>query len=235
MKQRWYQFSKVNQETTELLIYGDIEDYKWIESDVTAYDFAKDLADVDTPNLKIRINSYGGSVASGLAIYNQLKDCGKNVVTYCDGFACSAASVIFMAGKQRIMPKTSLLMIHNALTYGSGNANDFRKMADDLDIITQPSIEAYKLASNLSEEKIKELMDNETWITAEQAKAYGFATDIQDNVPKQSINSEFYLRNAVMKNIDLQSKLESINRKYEELKNKKPLNEWDKFFGGKYE
>lgn len=236
MKKRWYQFSTVDQDTTELLIYGNIEDYKWIESDVTAYDFAVDLSKVDTPNLRIRINSYGGIVSSGLAIYNLLKDCNKKVTTVCDGFACSAASIIFMAGVERIMPKTSLLMIHNVWTYTSGNANQLRKAADDLEIITQPTIEAYKASSILNEDEIKELMDNESWITADQALSYGFATKIIDDEPQQKIDGEFYLRNSIMKNLALENMVSQLSAENKKLKeNSKPLNEWDKFYGGKYE
>ena len=234
MKSKWYQFVGVDSDMTELLIYGDIEDYKWSESDVTAYDFADDLSKIETQNLRVRINSYGGSVSSGLAIYNLLKTSSKHIITQNDGFACSAASVIFMAGDERIMPKTSLLMIHNAWTYGYGNANDFRKMAEDLDKVTLPSLEAYKSVSSLNENEIKDLMDKESWLTAEQSLEYGFATKITDDAePQQSINCEFYLRKAVMQNKELDSHLQRLSKENEELKQKletKPTNSWEGFF-----
>ncbi len=234
MKKKWYQFTKIDEDVTELLIYGDIEDYKWLESDVTAYNFADDLAKIETANLKVRINSYGGSVSSGLAIYNLLKTSSKHIVTVNDGFACSAASIIFMAGKERIMPKTSLLMIHNAWSYASGDANAFRKAAEDLDIITRPSIEAYKAVAKINEDTIKELMDHESWLTAEQALEYGFATKIENEEPKQCINGEFYLRNSIIENTKLNKKIYILERENEELKerlkNNKPLNSWKGFF-----
>jgi Protease subunit of ATP-dependent Clp proteases len=235
MKKRWYQLSKIDQNTTEIYVYGDIEDYKWIESDVTAYDFAQDLSNIETQNINIRINSYGGSVASGLAIYNLLKSSNKNITTINDGFACSAASIIFMAGKERIMPKTSLLMIHNASSFASGNANDFRKIADDLEIITQPSIEAYKTVSNLSEDEIKKMMDNESWITADQAIEFGFATKvIEQSIVHQNVNSEFYLRNSIMKNLNLTAENAKLKEKINELNKKtteqKSSDSWEDFF-----
>lgn len=229
MNKKFWQFKTISQETTDLYIYGDIEDYKWIESDVTSFDFAKELQEIETPNLNVRINSYGGSVASGLAIYNLIKSCGKNVATIVDGFACSAASVIFMAGTKRVMPSTSLLMIHNAWSWGSGNANDFRKMADDLDKITQPSIEAYKSVSTISEDEIKQLMDDETWITAEKALEYGFATDIESDQAQQSINADYYLRNQIFANISLKKEITKLK---EELSKTKQSDPWGNYFGG---
>lgn len=180
MKNNFYQLTNVNEDSAELFIYGDITSYKWYEDDVCAYDLAKELNDLEGKNLTVRINSYGGEVAQGLAIYNLLKSYSGEVTTLCDGFACSSASVIFMAGTKRLMPKSSLLMIHNAWTYASGDANELRKVAEEIDKISQPSIEVYKSVSNLDEETIKQMMDDETWITAEEALSYGFATEISE-------------------------------------------------------
>ena len=149
-----------------------------------------ELKAVTVSNINVHINSYGGDVSEGLAIYNTLRSSGKNVTTICDGFACSAASVVFMAGSKRVMSPASLLMVHNAWTWAMGNSEELRKQADDLETITQASVEAYKLSANISEDEIKELMDKETWILPEDAKAYGFATDIAEeddgDEPKQS-------------------------------------------------
>jgi ATP-dependent Clp protease, protease subunit len=140
---KFFAFTKKDESNTELTIYGDIVSMKWFENDVTHFDFAEELAQVTTPNITVRINSYGGEVSQGLGIYNLLRDWKGHVTTVCDGFACSAASVVFMAGKSRIMPKTSLLMIHNAWTIGSGDSEDFRKLAEDLAKINEPLIESY--------------------------------------------------------------------------------------------
>ena len=168
----------------ELYIFGDIapDDGKWNENDRSAMDIVKAIENLSAKNLMVHINSYGGDVKEGLAIYNCIKNCGMNVTTINDGFACSAASVIFMAGKQRVMNDASLLMIHNPYMMAIGNPSELRKAADDLDVIAQASVEAYKNNSNLSEERIKELMAAETWILPEDAVEYGMATLIKEKL-----------------------------------------------------
>lgn len=182
---RYYSLEEsAENDVADLYIFGDISSYgQWWEDDPdrSAYNIVKELQAVEAGNINVHINSYGGDVSEGLAIYNTLRTSGKNIVTICDGFACSAASVVFMAGSKRVMSPASLLMIHNAWTFAMGNSEELRKQADDLETITQASVEAYKLAANISEDEIKELMDKETWILPEDAKAYGFATDIDDD------------------------------------------------------
>ena len=223
---KFYQLVKSEDESnTDLIIHGDISSMKWEDSDVGSYDIAKDLASITTPNLTVRINSYGGEVSQGLGIYNLLKSFNGNVITINDGFACSAASVIFMAGKQRIMPRSSLLMIHNAWAYAAGNSNELRKTAEWLDKVTQPSIEIYTANSNLSEKEIKKMLDDETWISADEALKYGFATMISDDEPKQSLENHF-LYKLVIKNKQLEKDLESKT-------NVEPKDTWKSFLNGK--
>ena len=172
----------VNQQEKEanIYIYGDIVSWEWFESDVSSYTLAKEIEmlpkDIETIN--VFINSYGGEVAEGLAIYNALSRHPAKVKTYCDGFACSAASVVFMAGDERIVSDASLLMIHNAWFVTIGDHNQLRKDADDLETINQASINAYMSRINITEEKLKEIMDAETWILPEDALEMGFATEI---------------------------------------------------------
>lgn len=188
---KYYQLVK-NDASADLYIFGDICAWAWPElgeqSGVTIVNQLKEL-DVDTIN--VHINSYGGDVSEGLAIYNVLREHKAQIVTICDGFACSAASVVFMAGDRRVMQPASLLMIHNAWTVAMGNAAQLRKTADDIETITQASVEAYKKVATISEEEIKALMDAETWILPKDAVEYGFATEIDDededdDEPKQS-------------------------------------------------
>lgn len=207
--EKFYQLKNENEDSADLYIYGDITSYKWYENEVSAFDLSKELIELGDKNLNVRINSYGGEVSQGLAIYNLLKDYKGLVTTICDGFACSAASVIFMAGTKRLMQKSSLLMIHNAWTRASGDANELRKAADDLEKITQPSIEIYKANSNLEESEIKKMMDDETWITADEALDYGFATEIIEDSPKQSLRDDMFSK-LVHKNKDLEKKLSKL-------------------------
>lgn len=181
-----------NDKTATLNIYGDITSYPWSEGDVSAVNLSKQLdAMGDVEQIDVYINSYGGEVAEGLAIYNSLRRHKAKIRTVCDGFACSIASVIFMAGDERVMNEASLLMIHNAWTYAAGNADELRKQADDLEKITQASVEAYKAHSSLSEEEIKALMDAETWILPAEALEYGFATCLESTATDKASQNAF--------------------------------------------
>lgn len=214
---KFLQFEKVDEQTTELFIYGDIRRKDFIdmwfgddESRVDAFSFKDALNAVDTPNLKVRINSYGGSVSEGLAIYGLLSEFKGNLITIVDGYACSAASVIFMAGKTRIVPENGLLMIHNAWTECEGDSNALRKRADDLEKITQPSLDIYVSKTGLAEEKVKEMMDNETWITSKEAFELGFATSIEKaDTAKQALEAN-YIHKLVMKIKKLQEAANSM-------------------------
>lgn len=171
-----------NQENREadIYIFGDITSWEWLESDVSSYTLAKELAEMkDVDKINVHINSYGGEVSEGIAIYNQLVNNKASITTYCDGFACSIASVIFMAGDERIMSDASLLMIHSPWTWMSGNAKELRKGADDLDVIEQASVAAYMNRINIEESELKELLDNETWLAAADALKKGFATAVE--------------------------------------------------------
>ena len=177
-------------------IYGDITSWPWLESDVSAYSMVTALDELkDVDEIHVYINSYGGECAEGLAIYSALRRraASAKIYTYADGFACSIASVIFMAGDVRVMTRASLLMIHNASTsVWGGNAQDMRKTADELDTITERSVEIYAHASNLEADTLRELMDAETWIPAEQALEWGLCTEIGDEVaenPTQSVRA----------------------------------------------
>ena len=186
----------VSGRTADITIYGDITSWEWLESDVSSYTLSKELQGLDVDVINVHINSYGGEVAEGLAIYNMLKNHKAKVNTICDGFACSIAAVIFMAGDERIMNNASLLMIHNAWTCAAGNANELRKQADDLDIISQAAAEAFKERVNISDDELKTLLDNETWLDASHAVEKGFATSIkaeeESKNPSQSLRWEIF-------------------------------------------
>lgn len=182
---------KVSGSTAELDIYGDITSWPWLESDVSAYLLSRQLSelDPDVTLINVNINSYGGEVAEGLAIYNALKRHPAQVRTRVDGFACSIASVVFMAGDERYMNDASLLMVHNAWTRGSGDAAQLRKLADDIETITQASKAAYLSRVSITEEELTALMDEESWIVPDDALSFGFATAIEtpsgDGLPSQ--------------------------------------------------
>ena len=171
-------------------IYGTITSAaprirSWYKDDTgerSALDIKQAIDALDVDDIDVYINSYGGEVAEACAIYAALRRHKAAVHTFCDGFACSAASVIFCAGATRTIGELGLLMIHNCMSYvGRANSAELRKAADDNDKINQSSIEAYKKVSNLNEDQIKELMNNATWLTAKECIEYGFATEIANN------------------------------------------------------
>lgn len=173
----------------DVYIFGDITSWPWFESDVSSYTLARTIqAMEDVDEITVHINSYGGEVAEGLAIHNSLKDHSAKITTICDGFACSAASVVFMAGDKRIMNPASLLMIHNAWSHASGNAKELRKAADDLDVISATAAEAYKAKVNIAEDELQQLLDNESWISPAEAVEMGFATNIADEQTTAAVN-----------------------------------------------
>lgn len=193
---KFYQLEQSGSDV-DITIYGDITSYAWPElGEMSAYTLSKQIENLNAENINVNINSYGGEVAEGLAIYNALRRHKAHVTTRVDGFACSIASVIFMAGDERMMNDASLLMIHNAWQTVQGNSDELRKAADDLDIITDASVRAYMSAVTISERKVRELMAAETWISPADAVKWGFATSIENSTrgdnPSQSV------RNAVM-------------------------------------
>lgn len=170
-------------DTADLDIYGDIAEKWWADDGRTdSRSLSKQLEELgEVSQINVHINSYGGEVAEGLAIYNALRRHSAKIRTTCDGFACSIASVVFMAGDERAMSDASLLMIHDAWTSAYGaNAADLRKLADDMDTITQASKNAYMSRVSIDEEKLSELMDAESWILPADAVDMGFATEIED-------------------------------------------------------
>ena len=131
--------------------------------------------------IDIYINSPGGSVSEGITIYNILKRTRAYKRVFIDGFACSIASVIAMAGNSIYMPKSSMQMIHNAWTLAMGNANELRKMADDLDKINEVVISAYMSKFKGTEKELRDLLDNESYLTADECLKYGLCTKILED------------------------------------------------------
>lgn len=222
MKERkpmWEIRQSANAGTVDIYIYGDVEgdSYDWwtdevIESETSANHFRDELAKYpNATQINIYINSYGGSVFEGTAIYNQLRRHPAHKTVYIDGFACSIASVIAMAGDEIIMPRNALMMIHNMWMGAVGNAAELRKAADDLDVINAAGRGAYlaKAGDKLPEEKLIEMMDAETWLTAEDCITYGLADRLADQDADMK-NAAEVLKNAnlsTQQRIDVQRSL----------------------------
>ncbi|MES9998437.1 MAG: head maturation protease, ClpP-related, partial [Candidatus Thiodiazotropha lotti] len=163
--------------TTEILIYGDIGD-SWSDESVQAADFVRDLQQIQADVLNVRINSYGGAVSDGIAIYNALRRHPAKVNVEIDGVAVSIASLIAMAGDTISMAENALMMIHAPWGAAAGNSKDMREMAAMLDKFADAMTSAY--AGRLGTDTTKQwLSDGEDhWLTASEAFEHGLVDEI---------------------------------------------------------
>lgn len=177
---RYWQLATQDREAA-LYIYGDIvtEDWKWLESDVSGHELVQQLDQLDVDLINVYINSYGGFVSEAWAIHNALKRQKAKIRTVCEGFACSAASLIFMAGDERIMLDTSALWIHNVQSFAAGDYKKLQSEAEGAKKLNELSMQIYLEHVSLSKEELAEMMDKETWISPAEALEWGFATAIQ--------------------------------------------------------
>lgn len=177
---KFWNFTNKSSDVGELQLYGEISSASWFGDEVTPKQFKQDLDGLgDIKDLNIYINSGGGDVFAGQAIHSMLKRHTANKTVYIDGLAASIASVIAMAGDEIVMPSNAMMMIHKASTVGFGNSDDFRKMADNLEKIEESIQAAYEEKTGKDRKEIKELMDKETWMTAQDAVDMGFADRIE--------------------------------------------------------
>jgi len=164
----------------EIRIYGVIGE-GWM-ADITPENINEELDALgDISEIDVRINSRGGGVFAGCAIYNSLKRHKAKVNIFIDGVCASIATVVAMAGDTIHMSNVSMMMIHNPY-YGMtrGDAQELRKQAEDLDQFRETSIEAYLTKVNLTRDDLIEKMEATTWMTAKTAKEYGFVTSIEN-------------------------------------------------------
>jgi len=174
-----YQILNKANKSAEIHLYEDIGE-GWFGG-VSAKSFMEDLKALGNLNqLDVRINSPGGSVFDGVTIYNVLKSNSANVTTYVDGLAASIASIIAMAGDQIHMADNALMMIHDPWGMSMGTAEDMRAEANVLDTVKQTLIDTYAKRTGQEKALIAEMMANETWMDAEQAKSLGFADTITE-------------------------------------------------------
>ncbi|MEK4381168.1 head maturation protease, ClpP-related [Aeribacillus sp. FSL K6-2848] len=171
------QIKNFTETSADLYFYGDIVSSWWGAWDDTdqfpsaVRDFLNEAKGKD---LNIYINSGGGAVFAGMAIYNMLKRHEGFKTVYVDGLAASIASVIALAGDKIIIPANAYFMIHKPWMMAIGNANELRDMADTLDTVEEGILNVYKehLVDGIDIETIKEMMEQETWMTGEEAAQY---------------------------------------------------------------
>lgn len=196
-----YDFCKFKNGTdgsnSELFFYGDIVSDSWSawsDEDQYPMNVSQLLKEIGNDDIDIHINSGGGDVFAGVAIYNMLRSTGGKKTVYIDGLAASIASVIAMAGDEIIIPSNAFMMIHKAWTFAMGNANDMRSLADTLDKLDSGIIATYmsRAADGVTEDKISELMAAETWLTgAEAAELFSNIKVTEAVTAAASCNSKF--------------------------------------------
>lgn len=179
----WYHLranSEAEQPAIEVYVYGEIGGWG-----ITASQFVQDLRALDdgTSPVLVAFNSVGGDLFDGLAMHNALSRMGERCTARVDALAASAASVAVCGAHRVVIAASAMLMIHNPWTYSSGDAEDFRRVADVLDQTLEAIIAAYKAkAPGIDDAELRRLVNAETWLTAAEAVALGLADEIGNGI-----------------------------------------------------
>lgn len=221
----WKWSNSVLSNNQELILDGPIASDTWWGDEVTPDLFREELKQ-HAGDLTVVINSPGGDVFAGLAIYNALVNHNGNVTVRVDGLAASIASVIAMAGDKIIMSPGSMIMIHRPSVYAAGTVDDMEKAKDVLMKIEEGITPIYAKRTGLSDEKITELLEAETWMLADKAVELGFADEVSEAPEKQkqdegvqnAMDMNFAFSMSAVKQADakpMQSLVEQIKAKAE--------------------
>ena len=175
-KPDWYRIeAKDTDDTAEIIIYDVIG---WPYND--AFDLVRSLGSIKAKNITVRINSPGGDVFDGVAIFNALKDHEARVTTKIEGLAASMASIVALAGDEVQAHKNAMYMIHDPWVLAAGNQYDLREIADILQKIGGNMLDIYYDKSNIGKRELKAMMKEETWFTAAEAKDRGLIDTVLD-------------------------------------------------------
>lgn len=179
-KQITFKAAEGDPKKAEILLYGDVGGF-W-DGGITAERFASSLGALGAvAEINLRINSSGGDIFEGFAIYNLLNRHSAKIVVDIDGVAASIASVIAMAGDEIRMAENAMLMIHDPWTVVAGSAVELRSQADVLDKLKASVVGVYAARTDKGAEELSALMSAETWYTAAEAEEAGFADSVTAN------------------------------------------------------
>ncbi len=186
---KWYAIAAAGTDTTDIMIYEDVG--MW---GVTAKDFIAEFKAITSPNINVRINTMGGDVFDGIAIYTAMKESKANVTACVDGIAASIGSIIAMGGKKIVMAPNSFMMVHMPWSYCQGNAEAMRREADILDKLSAQMVAIYAGRTGMTPEECQRCMAQETWMNADEAKASGYTDEIsldgsEDAVAKAAVRA----------------------------------------------
>jgi ATP-dependent protease ClpP protease subunit len=186
---KFYAMEKTSDDETTIHLYDEVGAFG-----AGSKEFLSDLAKLKGQHIHLRINSPGGSVVEGTAIYNALRRHQGGLTVHIDALAASMASVIAMAGAPVYIADNALMMIHNPWTVSMGDSDQLRREADLLDKLKSTLVNAYKRKSGMEEEEIEEMMNKETWLDAVEAVALGFADAIEEGVAAAATATPAQLR-----------------------------------------
>jgi len=222
MKGQWYNIQNKASETADIYIFDEIGMYG-----VTAQDFIGEIKELKNTPINLRINSLGGDVFNGMAIYNVIKKREAKTTVYIEGIAASIATIIALGADEVVMSENSLFMIHNAWGGTMGDAKDMRKSAETLEKISTELTEIYVKKTGLSYDVVSNMMDEETWLNSEEAYELGFVDTISDAIKIAAKYDVSKFKNIT--NEQVQNKL-NIN-----INNRKMTNELKEWFNNKVE
>jgi len=175
-KPDWFKVQAISDDETEIMIY-DVIGWPFISAD----NFVRALADITAKTVTVRINSPGGDVFDGMAIFNALKNYQQGkVITRIEGIAASMASVIALAGKEVQAYANTMYMIHEPYAFTAGNQYSLRELADILEKMSGQMIDIYSSNASPGKREIAQMMKDEAWLTAKEAKEKGFIDTVID-------------------------------------------------------
>ena len=186
MGKQYYAIQQAQREA-DIYIFGDIVPFEFFEGDVSAHGITQQIKDLDVDQINVHIDSYGGAVSEGWAIYNALKNHPAKVVTYGDGFVASAALYPFMAGDERFASNLSAYYFHQVWVSASGYADELRAAANKAELMTEVGLNAFTDNTGMTADEVRALQKSETWLTPSEALERGIATAIlADTAPKHA-------------------------------------------------
>lgn len=195
MKKFWQLKNSVDSSGSTLILEGPIASETWWGDEVTPQAFRDELKQINSNKLTVQINSTGGDVWAGISIHDTLKELDAEVTVKVSGLAASIASVIAMAGDKIVMTPGSTMMIHRASMLAMGNADDMQKAIDMLETVEDGIVSIYVDRTGQTKEAVKDMLDAETWMSAEKAVELGFADEVvnpkKDEEPVNAFNGNF--------------------------------------------
>lgn len=174
-KPDWYSLKAATEDEAEIVIYDYIG---WPYNDPV--DLVRALGELGPQSVTVRINSPGGDVFDGMAIFNALRSHKGRVTTRIEGLAASMASIISLAGKEVQAYANTMFMIHNPWVVVAGDQDDLREVADIVEKMRNNMVDVYAHASGVGKKELRDLMKAETWFTAKEAKEKGFIDTVLD-------------------------------------------------------